>query len=172
MVAASAELDASCSIIDLRPPANFLPKAKSKVAPRVSHGSTRMKVWAGVFNSRNAPAKSADQARGQQWNHHAAGNVQPLAIGASAGRGRGPQRNRVRGIGGNRGHAREQQRRKRDEAAASRDGIEGSAKRSREKKKDNGSSVKELGVSETTAAPPMAQLPHNFSAHRDFRLPL
>src|SRR5215831_5266436 len=40
---------------DLRPPAIFLPNAKSRVAPSVSHGSTRIKVCAGVLSSRYAP---------------------------------------------------------------------------------------------------------------------
>src|SRR6201987_1789390 len=43
--------------MDLRPPAIFLPKANSSVAPSVSHGSTRLKGWAGVRKSRNAPAR-------------------------------------------------------------------------------------------------------------------
>ena len=35
--------------------ASFLPKMNNRVAPSISQGSTRMKVWAGVRSSRNAP---------------------------------------------------------------------------------------------------------------------
>jgi hypothetical protein len=74
-----------------------------------------MKVCAGVFNKSRAPINP------------------PIRL---AGRGGGPQRYGIGGIGGNRRHAREQQRRKRDEAASSGNGIEGSAEHSGEKKKD------------------------------------
>src|SRR5215469_3283299 len=54
---ASAALLVLRSITDARPAPNLLPNANSSVAPSVIQGRTRMNVWAGVFNSRYAPAR-------------------------------------------------------------------------------------------------------------------
>src|SRR5439155_21407649 len=53
---AIAPAPASFPTLDGRPPERRLPKIKSSVAPSISHGSTRINVWAGVFSSRTAPA--------------------------------------------------------------------------------------------------------------------
>ena len=71
--------------------------------------------------------KATDQARDQQWNHDAHGYAQAFAVGSAAGDDPGPQGYAIRGVGRNRRHASEQQRREADEAAASSHGIERSA---------------------------------------------
>ena len=103
-------------------------------------------------------SQPADQTRGQQRNHHSTRNIQPLSIGASAGRGCSPQRNRIGGIGRNRRNAREQQSRERDETAASGDGIQSSAQHSCAKKKENGFKRQEIRCIRNRVLPPKSIL--------------
>src|SRR5690242_15292610 len=77
--------------------------------------------------------ESACKARGEQRNHHAPRNVQSFSIGSSTACGRCPKRDRVRCVGGNRRHTREQERGKCDETSSSCHRIQSSAQSSGEK---------------------------------------
>ena len=53
----TADVVASCEMPAEIRPVRCLPKAKSKVAPSISHGNTCRKVCAGVLIRRNAPVR-------------------------------------------------------------------------------------------------------------------
>lgn len=73
----------------------------------------------------NCEGNSPGQAGDHQWNHHAAGQIEMLAIRPGAGRDSHPERDRVGGIRGNRFDSGKRQCRKRDEtSAASDDGAD------------------------------------------------
>jgi len=70
---------------------SFLPAAKSKVAPSISHGSTRMNVCAGVFKRRNAPNSPPMTLVRHQWHHHPPRETEAVTVGSAAGAGTDPQ---------------------------------------------------------------------------------
>jgi len=56
-----------------RPRKRRLPEIKSSVAPSISHGSTRIKVWAGSLQQEHGACCAAEQAGCDQRNHYAPG---------------------------------------------------------------------------------------------------
>ena len=101
---------------------------------------------------------ASDQARGQERDHHAPWNVKLVAVGATAGSCSRPESDCIRGVRGNRRHAGKQQRGKRDEAAASGHGIQGSAQRSSEKEKDDGFESQVARCTRNICKPPRAHI--------------
>src|SRR4029077_5636071 len=88
------------------------------------------------LDKQHCPRQATHNARRDQRNHHALGNVEVLAIGPAARSNPNPKRQRVRGVGGDRANAGEEKRGKRDKAAAAGDGIERAAQPPGGKQKD------------------------------------
>ncbi len=127
---------ASCGTLGERRRASLLPKIKSRVAPSISQGSTRMKVCAGVRSRQKRAADSAAEPAARSGSQHSSGHIKPVAIGASAGGRACPERERIGGVGWNGRHADEKKCGKGQETASASHRVQGPADDAGDKKKD------------------------------------
>ncbi len=113
----------------------------------MSHGQNAQEGVSGSAQKKQRADQTAEDARRHQRDHYAPRNIQPLSIRSAAGRHAAPERNRLRGIGGNRRHAGKQQRGKGDKPAAASDSIERAAHHAGDEQHHNGMQVQISDVS-------------------------
>ena len=81
----------------------------------------------GSLQEQDGAGDSSYYADRDQRDQYPTGDVEAVAVGASAGRGADPERKAVRGVGRDGWNSREQQCWERDEAAAAGDGVKSAA---------------------------------------------
>ena len=89
------------------------------------------------LEQQECPQDPAGESGQKQRQQYPARDIQPVAIGASAGGHAHPQGERVRGVGRNGRDADEQQRREGNKAPAPRHRVESAAQDAGEKKEDS-----------------------------------